>query len=87
MRNRVGVEYDDIVKVGCDMFLTLNNFIGHLDEPPRRRTPVLGLGQPHTETRWCAERHTWNCVFVRGYLLERRNHTEQKKHLSRAQGV
>lgn len=69
----------DIVKVGNDLFQTVNDFIDRLDGQPPPNATALGQGEPLVEARRYGKRRKRSCVLGRGYLVELRKHSRTKK--------
>ena len=71
MGSRVGVEHDDVVKVGGDAFEVFDDLVDDLDEPPGRGTAALRHDEPFEKPRGCAERGEGDVVLIGGDLVER----------------
>ena len=56
MGNRVGVENDDVVKVGADASEVFDDLVDNLDEPPWRGTAALRHDEAFEKPIGCAER-------------------------------
>ena len=70
MGSRVGVEHDDVVKVGGDAFEVFDDLVDDLDEPPGQGTAALRRDEPFEKPGGCAERGEGDGVLIDGDLVE-----------------
>ena len=71
MGSRVGVEHDDVVKVGGDAFEVFDDLVDDLDEPPGRGIAALRHDEPFEKSGGCGERGEGDGVLIDGDLVER----------------
>ena len=82
MGSWVGVEHDDVIKLGGDAFKVFDGLLDDFDEPPGRGNAALRHDEPFETPGECAERGEWDGVIFDGDLVEREYRVEQGEDAS-----